>query len=325
MEAVFQDVVQRVRDAGRSVLLSSHILSEVEALCDRVTIIRAGRAAESGTFDELRHLTRTSVVVDTARPLRVGGTLARRPRRPGDDGHARVQRRPRRAEPRPRAPGRTRGAVDDQLAAHPRGAVHAALRRGHIGACRGFRDAEAVTHDERASPARAGWSASRFGATGSSCPHGSSAWPGSWLPRPRCSRPATPSTPQLLAPDTRIVVENPGMRVLGLVTGPSIGGYTHASRRPDPRRARRDDEHASQSSGTPVRRGARSRGDGGCRRGRPLRVTGGGGDRRVGCQPRPGRDARARHGGRRPARDRLPGRRLIDRRALVSPSPASPR
>jgi ABC-2 type transport system ATP-binding protein len=69
MEAVFQDVVQELRASGRSVLLSSHILSEVEALCDRVTIIREGRAAESGTFDELRHLTRTSVVVDTVRPL----------------------------------------------------------------------------------------------------------------------------------------------------------------------------------------------------------------------------------------------------------------
>ena len=69
MEAVFQDVVQELRAAGRSILLSSHILSEVEALCDRVTIIREGRAAESGTFEELRHLTRTSVVVDTAKPL----------------------------------------------------------------------------------------------------------------------------------------------------------------------------------------------------------------------------------------------------------------
>ena len=57
MEAVFQDVVQELRAQGRSILLSSHILSEVEALCDRVTIIRAGSAAESGTFDELRHLT----------------------------------------------------------------------------------------------------------------------------------------------------------------------------------------------------------------------------------------------------------------------------
>src|SRR5688500_20182869 len=69
MEAVFQDVIQELRADGRSILLSSHILSEVEALCDRVTIIRSGRAAESGTFDELRHLTRTSVVVETAKPL----------------------------------------------------------------------------------------------------------------------------------------------------------------------------------------------------------------------------------------------------------------
>jgi ABC-type multidrug transport system ATPase subunit len=69
MEAVFQDVVRELRGTGRTVLLSSHILSEVEALCDRVTIVRAGRAAESGTFDELRHLTRTSVVVETARTV----------------------------------------------------------------------------------------------------------------------------------------------------------------------------------------------------------------------------------------------------------------
>jgi ABC-2 type transport system ATP-binding protein len=69
MEIVFQDVVRELRDAGRTVLLSSHILAEVEALCDRVTIIRAGRAAETGSFEELRHLTRTSVVVETARPI----------------------------------------------------------------------------------------------------------------------------------------------------------------------------------------------------------------------------------------------------------------
>jgi len=69
METVFQDVVLQRRAAGRTVLLSSHILSEVEALCDRVTIVRAGRAAESGTFQQLRHLTRTSVVVETSRPI----------------------------------------------------------------------------------------------------------------------------------------------------------------------------------------------------------------------------------------------------------------
>ena len=70
METVFQDVVRGVRAAGKTVLLSSHILSEVEALCDRVTIIRNGRAAESGTFEELRHLTRTTVEVETVRSMR---------------------------------------------------------------------------------------------------------------------------------------------------------------------------------------------------------------------------------------------------------------
>jgi ABC-2 type transport system ATP-binding protein len=61
MEEVFRQCVVEERDRGRSVLLSSHILAEVEALCDRVTIIRRGRAVESGTLAELRHLTRTSV------------------------------------------------------------------------------------------------------------------------------------------------------------------------------------------------------------------------------------------------------------------------
>jgi ABC-2 type transport system ATP-binding protein len=75
MESVFQDVVRELREAGRTVLLSSHILSEVEALCDRVTIVRAGRTAESGTFDQLRHLTRTSVVVETSRPIEGLGDL----------------------------------------------------------------------------------------------------------------------------------------------------------------------------------------------------------------------------------------------------------
>ncbi|HMK91529.1 MAG TPA: ABC transporter ATP-binding protein [Thermoleophilia bacterium] len=68
MMAVFQDVVRERHEAGRTVLLSSHILSEVEALCDHLTIIRAGRTADTGAFDELRHLTRTTVVVETAEP-----------------------------------------------------------------------------------------------------------------------------------------------------------------------------------------------------------------------------------------------------------------
>ncbi|MCC9311953.1 ABC transporter ATP-binding protein [Kitasatospora sp. RB6PN24] len=61
MEEVFRQCVAEERDRGRTVLLSSHILSEVEALCDRVSIIRAGRTVETGTLAELRHLARTSV------------------------------------------------------------------------------------------------------------------------------------------------------------------------------------------------------------------------------------------------------------------------
>ena len=69
MEAVFQQCIQEVRHEGRTVLLSSHILAEVEALCDRVSIIRLGRTVESGTLAELRHLTRTSISVETAQPI----------------------------------------------------------------------------------------------------------------------------------------------------------------------------------------------------------------------------------------------------------------
>jgi ABC-2 type transport system ATP-binding protein len=69
MEAVFQECVREVREQGKTVLLSSHIFSEVEALCDRVSIIRQGRTVEAGTLAELRHLTRTSISVETTRPI----------------------------------------------------------------------------------------------------------------------------------------------------------------------------------------------------------------------------------------------------------------
>jgi polyether ionophore transport system ATP-binding protein len=69
MEAVFQRYVDQFRDRGRAVLLSSHILAEVEELCDRVSIIRAGKVVERGTLSELRHLTRTSVSAELERPL----------------------------------------------------------------------------------------------------------------------------------------------------------------------------------------------------------------------------------------------------------------
>ncbi|GAA1858841.1 ABC transporter ATP-binding protein [Myceligenerans crystallogenes] len=72
MESVFTAHVREVKEAGRSVLLSSHILSEVEKVCDTVTIIRNGAAVEHGTLDELRHLTRSSVTaVVGADPARV--------------------------------------------------------------------------------------------------------------------------------------------------------------------------------------------------------------------------------------------------------------
>jgi ABC-2 type transport system ATP-binding protein len=61
MENVFQQCVADARDRGVTVLLSSHILAETEALCQRVTIIRAGRTVESGTLDSMRHLSRTSI------------------------------------------------------------------------------------------------------------------------------------------------------------------------------------------------------------------------------------------------------------------------
>ena len=67
MEAAFRGCVEEERKSGRTVLLSSHILSEVEALCDRVTIIRDGKAVESGTLSDLRHLSRTSVSAELAR------------------------------------------------------------------------------------------------------------------------------------------------------------------------------------------------------------------------------------------------------------------
>jgi ABC-2 type transport system ATP-binding protein len=64
MEEVFRSCIDEDRDRGRTVLLSSHILAEAEALCDRVSIIRNGRSVETGTLAELRHLTRTSITAE---------------------------------------------------------------------------------------------------------------------------------------------------------------------------------------------------------------------------------------------------------------------
>jgi len=74
-ESVFQDYIRQVTEDGRTVLLSSHILAEVETLCDRVTIIRRGKTVQTGTLTQMRHLTRTSVTVETVDPPTALDTL----------------------------------------------------------------------------------------------------------------------------------------------------------------------------------------------------------------------------------------------------------
>jgi len=69
MGQVFQECIQEQKNLGKGVFLSSHIMSEVEQLCDRVGIIRAGKLVETGTLNELRHLTRVTMNVETARPV----------------------------------------------------------------------------------------------------------------------------------------------------------------------------------------------------------------------------------------------------------------
>ncbi|MDX1875409.1 ABC transporter ATP-binding protein [Mycolicibacterium sp. 120266] len=73
MENIFQQCVREANSRGATVLLSSHILAETEALCDRLTIIRAGRTVETGTLESMRHLSRTSI---TAEMLRDPGDLS---------------------------------------------------------------------------------------------------------------------------------------------------------------------------------------------------------------------------------------------------------
>lgn len=68
MEEVFQRCIEEERQRGRTVLLSSHILAEAEALCDRVTIIREGRTVETGTLADLQHLSRTSISAELSSP-----------------------------------------------------------------------------------------------------------------------------------------------------------------------------------------------------------------------------------------------------------------
>ena len=91
MEEVFTECIGEARAAGRSVLLSSHILAEVEKLCDRVTIIRNGRTVESGTLAELRHLTRSTVTAVTDRDPAPLAALAGVHHLAVEGGHVRFQ------------------------------------------------------------------------------------------------------------------------------------------------------------------------------------------------------------------------------------------
>jgi ABC-2 type transport system ATP-binding protein len=70
MENVFQNYIEDLKKAKKTVFLSSHILSEVEKLCDIITIIREGKIVETGTLDDLRHLTRNQVIVETKKPIK---------------------------------------------------------------------------------------------------------------------------------------------------------------------------------------------------------------------------------------------------------------
>ena len=69
MEAVFQQCVREAKNSGKTVFLSSHILAEVETLCDRVSIIKEGKIVEQGTLSELRHLTNTTIIAETSSPV----------------------------------------------------------------------------------------------------------------------------------------------------------------------------------------------------------------------------------------------------------------
>jgi ABC-2 type transport system ATP-binding protein len=91
MEAVFQECIREVKDAGRTVLLSSHILAQVEVLADQISIIRQGKIVETGSLTELRHLTRTSVEAVTDRPADGLANLAGVHGLRTDDGQVRFE------------------------------------------------------------------------------------------------------------------------------------------------------------------------------------------------------------------------------------------
>ena len=123
MEKAFQQCVEEVAERGAAVLLSSHILAEVEKLCDNVTIIRAGRTVKSGTLDELRHLMRTTVTVRTSDRWPSAAAQSVRPR-------LRDQRRPLHVLGRPQRAGRRHGST--HRTRHPGPDCDARVARRHV-------------------------------------------------------------------------------------------------------------------------------------------------------------------------------------------------
>ena len=165
MEAVFRECVDDERQRGRTVLLSSHILAEAEALADRVTIIRDGRTAETGTLAEMRHLTRTTVDAELAGPVTLDGLPG--VHAAGGPRHAPALRGgSRRPERRADQADRRRGGGPDLPAADAGGAVPASLfgRTGWAGG-------PAMT-SSALWPAPAPWPGSPSAGTGSCCPPG---------------------------------------------------------------------------------------------------------------------------------------------------------
>ena len=128
MEVAFRETVHEAKERGQTVFLSSHILSEVEALCDRVGILREGRLVEQGTLAELRHLSAQTVEITFDGPA---------PQLPDAAGPARhVRRRQRRARrgdrqhrPADRGAERAPGGLADQSRAVARGDLPAPLRQ----------------------------------------------------------------------------------------------------------------------------------------------------------------------------------------------------
>ena len=339
MEAAFRECVAEIRAEGRTVLLSSHILAEVEAVCDRVSIIRSGRTVETGTLAELRHLRRTSISAELAaephglgalagvHDLRVDGRAVRF--EVDDDGlrrspaGARCGRRGHAHEPG-RRPSRSSSCGTTR---RRRTKAHRTrAERGHGG---GARPPAQPTRRERvhrhmgACPSRAA------AATGSSCRCGSSCSSPSPHSRPR--RPSTStrpshracvvaqganSAPSLVALYGRIYdPESLGALALWKMagTGTAMVGVLVLVV-VDPSHARRGGEGAPRAG----------RGGGG----RPPR----GPDRRPRRRRRRERLARAGDGGRA-RRRRAPGRELARLRPRLGgggrrrspPSPPSPR